>query len=94
MSCSMPCSTYACAMNTSTLTIRLPLAQREMLRQTAGALRKTESEYIRDLLAQDLDAAPLGERLGDLAGSLRSSLRSSGAPHPLKARIRASNWRE
>ena len=80
-------------MNTSTLTIRLSQDQREALRRCAKALKKTESEYIRDLLARDLDNRTLGERIGDLTGSLDSS-KPSGKPHLLKARIRERNWRK
>jgi hypothetical protein len=81
-------------MNTATLTIRLPIGQRELIRQAAGALKKTESEYIRDALARDLDSVPFRERVGDLAGCLRLSRLPSAAAHPLKERIRAANWRE
>jgi Arc/MetJ-type ribon-helix-helix transcriptional regulator len=80
-------------MNTSTLTIRLPKEQREALKRWAKALRKTESEYIRDLLARDLDNRTLGERIGDLAGSLDSS-KTTGRPHPLKEVIRKRSWRK
>jgi predicted transcriptional regulator len=79
--------------NTSTLTIRLPQEQREALRRSAKALKKTESEYIRDLLARDLDNRTLGERLGELAGSLDSS-RTISEAHSLKALIRKRNWRK
>ena len=79
-------------MSTSTLTIRLPKNQREALRQTARALQKTESEYVRDLLARDLDDRSLGERMADLAGSVDSRQRV-GDPHPLKEVIRRKNWR-
>lgn len=80
-------------MNTSTLTIRLPVEQREALRRCAKALKKSESEYIRDLLARDLDNRTLSERIGDLAGSLDSS-KTMGKPHALKKAIRERNWRE
>jgi hypothetical protein len=81
-------------MNTSTLTIRLPKSQREALRRSAKALQKTESEYIRDLLARDVDNRTLEERLGSLAGSLDSSSVKTGKPHPLKKTIRERNWRQ
>lgn len=80
-------------MDTSTLTIRLPKDQRAALKRSAKALKKTESEYIRDLLARDLDSRPLGERIGHLAGSVDSS-DLTGAPHPLKEQIRERNWRK
>lgn len=79
--------------STSTLTIRLPKTQREALKRSAAAVKKTESEYIRELLQRDLDSRPLGERIGNLAGSVDSS-RTSGKPHPLRALIRERNWRK
>lgn len=79
-------------MNTSTLTIRLPKSQREALRQSAQALKKTESEYIRDLLARDIDTRTVAERIGQLAGSVDSSS-AHRKPHPLKKAIRERNWR-
>jgi predicted DNA-binding protein len=80
-------------MNTSTLTIRLPKDQRQALKRCAKALKKTESEYIRDLLARDLDNRTLNERMGDLAGSVDSS-QTIGKPNPLKGVIRKRNWRK
>ena len=83
---------YSHVVNSSTLTIRLPQAQREALKQTAKALKKSESEYIRDLVAFDLEAVPFGDRVGDLAGCLNSSKRARA--NPLTDRIRANNWRK
>jgi Arc/MetJ-type ribon-helix-helix transcriptional regulator len=80
-------------MKTSTLTIRLSQSQREALRQCAKALKKTESEYIRDLLARDLDSRTLSEQIGSLAGSVDSS-QTSAKPHPLKEIVRRRNWRK
>jgi hypothetical protein len=80
-------------MQTSTLTIRLTKSQREALRRSARILKKTESEYIRDLLARDLEKQTLGERIGSLAGSLDSSQNPQKA-HPLKQAIRERNWRK
>jgi hypothetical protein len=80
-------------MKTSTLTIRLSRDLREALRQSAKALKKSESQYIRDLLARDMDNRPLSERIGDLAGSVSTS-QTVGKPHPLKAVIRKRNWRQ
>jgi hypothetical protein len=79
-------------MSTSTLTIRLPTEQREALKRSAKLLKKTESQYIRDLLARDLDTRTIGERIGPLAGILDSS-ENTGKPHPLKNVIRKRNWR-
>jgi hypothetical protein len=84
---------YFDCMNTATLTIRLPQSQRSTLRKAAGALKKTESEYVRDLISRDLVNSTFAERLGDLAGSLRSGSASPAKAHPLKERIRSANWR-
>lgn len=80
-------------MNTSALTIRLPKEQRDALRRSAKALKKTESEYIRELLARDLENRSLGERIADLAGSVDSRERV-GKSHPLKEVIQRRNWRK
>jgi len=80
-------------MNTATLTIRLPQSQKRSLGKAAGALKKTESEYVRDLISRDLVNSTFAERLGKLAGSLRSAGSSSSKAHPLKERIRSANWR-
>ena len=94
MSCVLSYWPYSHDMNTATLTIRLPSGQRELIRRAAGALKKTESEYIRDVLARDLDSVAFRERAGDLAGCLHLSRSPSAAAHPLKERIRAANWRK
>jgi Arc/MetJ-type ribon-helix-helix transcriptional regulator len=80
-------------MSTSSLTIRLPNEQREALKRSARMLKKSESEYIRDLLQRDLDTRLIGERMGDLVGCLDSS-QTIGKPHPLKEQIRSSNCRK
>lgn len=93
-SCISSYKTYSIRMSTCTLTIRLPKEQRETLRRAAGALRKSESEYMRELLARDLEAASFRERAGDLAGCLHSSRSAGRSAHPLKVRIKSANWRE
>lgn len=80
-------------MNTSTLTIRLPTLQREALKRSAKALKKSESEYIRDLLDRDLDTRTFGERMGHLAGSLDSSNVPPPEPGSFRDTIRKRNWR-
>ena len=78
---------------TSTLTIRLPALQREALRRAARALKKTESEYIRDLLARDLDDVSFGQRVGGLAGSLDSGNRAGGSKDSFRESIGTRNRR-
>ena len=80
-------------MNSSTLTIRLPKELRETLRRLTKALKKNESEYIRDLLARDLANRTLQERAGHLAGTLDSGqMRHSPTDH-FRETIREHNWR-
>lgn len=79
-------------MSSSTLTIRLPVEQREALKRAAVALKKTESEYIRELLQRNLDARPLGERVGHLIGGLDSS-KLAPSDDRLREAIRSNNWR-
>ena len=54
-------------MNASTLTIRLPQEQREALKRSAKALKKTASEYIGELLQRDLDSRRYGDTPMDFA---------------------------
>jgi Ribbon-helix-helix protein, copG family len=79
-------------MNSSTLTIRLPVEQREALRRSAKALKKSESELIRDLIARNLDVRTMGERVGHLAGSIDSK-GTSRAADSFRETIRRHNWR-
>ena len=80
-------------MNASTLTIRLPREQRAALRRTAAALKMTESQYIRELLARDMDSVPFGERVGELAGSLDSSGVAVGNEDSFREAIHRNNRR-
>ena len=84
---------FSAVVKTSTLTIRLSIEQRQMLKRSAKALKKTESEFIRDLIARDLDVRTLGERVGHLAGSIDSSKRTPRAADSFRETIRRHNWR-
>ena len=80
-------------MKTSTLTIRLPQSQRDNLKATATRLHKTESDFIRELLAREFDQVAFGERASEFIGCLDSS---SSAPVPadsFRAAIKRKNWR-
>ena len=77
----------------STLTIRLPKEQRDALRRKATAFNKTESDFVRALIAQDLANSSLLERVRDLVGSLDSGIVSRAQAHPLKKALRERNWR-
>jgi len=81
------------AMKSTTLTIRLQEGQRQALRRAARTLKKTESEYIRELLARDLASAPFRERVGDLAGSLDSGRLRDGDKDAFREAVRRNNRR-
>lgn len=77
----------------TTLTIRLPKKQREALKRRANALKKSESEIVRELIDRETEQSSLRDRVRHLIGSLDSS-QQVGDPHPLKAIIRERNWRK
>lgn len=80
-------------MSSSTLTIRLPQQQRVALKRAATALRMTESAYVRDLLARELDEIPFGERMGDLAGAIDSRETPTGHNDTFRDTIGRNNRR-
>ncbi len=65
----------------------------EALKRSAKALKKTESEYIRDFLQRDLDMQSFTERAKHLIGCLDFS-ETVGVAHPLRELIRERNWRK
>jgi hypothetical protein len=72
-----------------TLTIRLSKEQDAALSRRAGALGKTRSELVRELIEQGLEEQPLARRIGHLKGRLN-------LPSPKGAwqrRIKDRNWR-
>lgn len=80
-------------MKTSTLTIRLPQAQRDNLKATATQLHKTESDFIRELLAREFDQAAFGARAGEFIGCLDSSLAAPAPADSFRAAIKRNNRR-
>jgi Ribbon-helix-helix protein, copG family len=76
----------------STLTVRLPAEQRRVLREHAAALKKTESEVVRDALAREMASIPILERLGNLVGSLDSS-KTPRRNDEWSRSLRERNWR-
>jgi hypothetical protein len=80
-------------MHTSTLTIRLPQAQRATLKETAKRLKKSESDFIRELLAREFEQVPFGERAGEFMGSLESGPSASGKGDSFREAIKRNNWR-
>ena len=76
----------------STLTIRLPAAQRDALKRRAAALNKTESALIRDLVEREVSEPNWTELVSQLAGSVDSQA-AKGTKHPLHDSLHAQNWR-
>ena len=77
----------------TTLTIRLPLAQRDALKRRAAALNKTESGLIRDLVEREIAQAPFDVLVKKWAGTVNSR-NAPRAAHPLKKQVRERNWRK
>lgn len=85
---------YSFAMKTSTITIRLPQSQRDTLKATATQLHKTESDFIRELLAREFDQAAFGERASEFVGCLDSSPSACRTSvDALRTAIKRNNWR-
>ena len=76
----------------TTLTIRLPLAQREDLKRRAAALKTTESGLIRELVERELVRPPIDVLVEKWAGTVDSRV-AKHAAHPLKKQTRERNWR-
>jgi predicted transcriptional regulator len=76
----------------STLTIRLPAAQRDALKRRASALNKTESALIRELVEREVSEPDWTEMVSQLAGSIDSNA-DTGIKHPLHDYVHAQNWR-
>jgi len=72
------------------LTIRIDPARRAKLKRSAQAAGKNESQFVRDLIARELDAKPLGDRIRRLRGSIALPRKSSDA---WRRALRARNWR-
>ena len=84
---------YSSAMKTSTITIRLPQSQRDNLKATATQLHKTESDFIRELLAREFDQAAFGERASEFVGCLDSDASVPAPAEAFRAAIKRNNWR-
>jgi len=75
---------------TTTLTFRLDAEQREKLRRKARLLGKSESEFLREILAREIEGRPMSVRLQKLKGVLSSkSVKMEG----WRQAIRERNWR-
>ena len=75
---------------TTTLTFRLDVGQRKKLRRKSHLLGKSESQFLRDLLSQELDERPLSHVLAGLNGAL--SLQGKQRDK-WRQKIRRRNWR-
>ena len=76
----------------TTLTIRLPAAQREALRRRAAAEKRSESALVRDLIEREMGRGCDYERVRHLVGSLKSEP-THWERDPWRKQIRARNWR-
>jgi len=77
----------------STLTIRLPKDQRTALQRRAAALHKTESDLVRELIANESGRAFDFENVRSFAGIFCSLDQPRPAPS-WREQIRARNWRK
>lgn len=77
----------------TTLTIRLPAAQRRALQRRAAAARQSESALVRDLIDRAMQQGFDFERVRHLAGSIT---RPPEGPtrDSWRTQIRDRNWRE
>lgn len=77
----------------TTLTIRLPKAQREALRRRAKAEKKTESALLREMIDRETERGFDFDRVRHLAGSVRID-RKKISRQSWAAEIRRNNWRK
>ena len=77
---------------TATLTIRLDQAQRLALKARAQKLGKTESDFVRGLIAGETARGFDFEKVRHLAGSLESKHRPGKTPS-WRRQMRERNWR-
>lgn len=79
-------------MNT-TLTIRLPEENREALRKRAQAFKKTESEFVRELIARETASVFEFENIRHLVGRVRIS-GTARKTDAWREHLRKANWRK
>lgn len=75
-----------------TITFRLDEKRRAALRERAAALRKSESELLRDLIDREISRPTVAERAGDLIGCLSLDPKRIDID-PWRRMIRRNNWR-
>jgi hypothetical protein len=76
----------------STLTIRLPAAQRQAFKRRASALKKTEAALLRELVERETARVSPALLVEKWAGTL-DSRKPDRAAHPLKQRTAERNTR-
>lgn len=76
----------------TTLTIRLPAAQRRALQRRAAAAKQSESALVRELIEREMQSGFDFERVRHLAGSVASEPKHA-AHDPWRKQIRDRNWR-
>jgi hypothetical protein len=80
-------------MHTSTLTIRLPQEQRDTLKETAKRLQKSESDFIRELLAREFEQVSFAEQASEFMGCIESNPTVPAEPVSFREAIKRNNWR-
>jgi predicted DNA-binding protein len=76
----------------TTLTIRLPKAQREALRRRARAEKRSESALVREIIHREIQRGFDFERVRHLVGSVASPAKH-WTNDAWRKRIRQRNWR-
>jgi predicted DNA-binding protein len=77
----------------STLTIRLPAAQRRALKRRAAAEGRSESALVREMIEREMNRGFDFERVKHLIGSVRTD-RKRMRKDPWAQHIRRMNWRK
>lgn len=76
----------------TTLTIRLPAAQRRALQRRAAAAKKSESALVRDLIEREMQQGFDFDRVRHLAGSVTRDPKRS-TQDAWRKQLRDRNWR-
>jgi len=76
----------------STLTIRLPKAQRQALRRRAASEKRSESALVRQMIEREIHRGFDFERVRHLVGSIASP-QKHWEKDPWRGHIRERNWR-
>jgi predicted DNA-binding protein len=77
----------------STLTIRLPKKQREVLKELARITGRSESAVVRELIDREARSGFDFDRVRDLAGSLSGGGSAPSNADSWRKQMRDRNWR-